>query len=403
MPTQTAARAFTLVEMLVVIGIIAVLAALLLPALSSGQMRAKRIVCENHLRQMGLAFHGFANDHGGKFPMATPVSEGGSREFAENGLLVNGNFYFGFRHFQSLGSHLGTPKILICPTDTRLVATNFASLQNSNISYFVGTSAEFAQPMSILAGDGNLVSPATLLRGTKNGRLMWSSSQHRFKGNVLFADGHVEEWGNSSSGKSIASTENIVLPTLNPPGNPANSNPDKADGAYPKSNTPTNPTPSTVATTNSNPPTPQSNPTSPKSTGQPEPATSSPKAATTVLDSGAATTPTQGKLIAPIVDPSKLPMTLTPPPTKTPASNPLNSPELTNQTKLQNNLQTNLQPSEIEVATTNILQSSPTNQPGSKPIKHGGGWSWLWLLWLLLLIALLLWLSLRNAGRESRK
>ena len=48
-------EAFTLVEMLVVIAIIGILAALLLPALTGGKERAKRILCETQLQQMGIA------------------------------------------------------------------------------------------------------------------------------------------------------------------------------------------------------------------------------------------------------------------------------------------------------------------------------------------------------------
>ena len=50
-----AARAFTLAELLLVIAIIAVLAALLLPALSTAKSYSRSASCKNHLHQMGLA------------------------------------------------------------------------------------------------------------------------------------------------------------------------------------------------------------------------------------------------------------------------------------------------------------------------------------------------------------
>jgi prepilin-type N-terminal cleavage/methylation domain-containing protein/prepilin-type processing-associated H-X9-DG protein len=61
-------RAFTLVELLVVIAIIAVLAALLLPALSRARQQAQRTACVSNLRQQGLAWRLFLDEHEGRFP-----------------------------------------------------------------------------------------------------------------------------------------------------------------------------------------------------------------------------------------------------------------------------------------------------------------------------------------------
>jgi prepilin-type N-terminal cleavage/methylation domain-containing protein/prepilin-type processing-associated H-X9-DG protein len=63
-------RAFTLVELLVVIGVIALLIALLMPALSSSRESANRLKCLNALRNIGQAAQLHANEHDGYFPLA---------------------------------------------------------------------------------------------------------------------------------------------------------------------------------------------------------------------------------------------------------------------------------------------------------------------------------------------
>lgn len=64
-------RAFTLVELLVVIAIIALLVLLLLPAVQAAREAARRTTCINHIRQMGIALHTYASAHR-RLPSGSP-------------------------------------------------------------------------------------------------------------------------------------------------------------------------------------------------------------------------------------------------------------------------------------------------------------------------------------------
>jgi prepilin-type N-terminal cleavage/methylation domain-containing protein/prepilin-type processing-associated H-X9-DG protein len=85
MTTASRGRAFTLVELLVVIGIIAVLVSLLLPALGRARDAAKQTACASNLRQVALAMLVYIGDNRGKFPRAYSNVDG---HYAWHTLLV---------------------------------------------------------------------------------------------------------------------------------------------------------------------------------------------------------------------------------------------------------------------------------------------------------------------------
>jgi len=112
-PAAVGRAAFTLVELLVVIGIIALLMSILLPTLGRVKEQANSIKCASNLRQIGLALTGYMNENGGRFPAA-----------AQGGALRSHDFF----HWQdgrnkdesALAGYFGrplNPVHFICPSD----------------------------------------------------------------------------------------------------------------------------------------------------------------------------------------------------------------------------------------------------------------------------------------------
>lgn len=222
----------TLLELLFVVAILGILMMMTLPVLHKAQVRAKRTACLHQLHQVGLAAHDFAHDHNNQFPHQVPTNAGGTREFAHAGFALSGEFYFAYRHFQALSNALDTPRILRCPADDqREKATRFSELQNRHISYFAGLGADYLQPASWLAGDGSMqaetLAGGAILRLSTNVAPAWSFRSHEARGNILFADGHVEGMGNARLQGAFPDMGQSVVYLLPPfvPSGPAEESP----------------------------------------------------------------------------------------------------------------------------------------------------------------------------------
>jgi prepilin-type N-terminal cleavage/methylation domain-containing protein/prepilin-type processing-associated H-X9-DG protein len=82
-------QAFTLVELLVVIGIIALLIAILLPALTEARKQARTVKCAAHLREIGRAFLMYAHDNNGYYPVASWQRNSGPVQYELDGVLAD--------------------------------------------------------------------------------------------------------------------------------------------------------------------------------------------------------------------------------------------------------------------------------------------------------------------------
>jgi prepilin-type processing-associated H-X9-DG protein len=203
-------QAFTLLELSMVIVIFVVVFFMLVPALHRRQP-PQRVSCVNNLKQIGLAYRIWANDHHDLCPASESEVQGGWREVlakADQGLLC-------WTKYAILANELGQQsRLLLCPSDERPPSAQFAG--NSNLSYFVGVSADLSLPQSLLGGDRNLgggtkpdraygFSPengrgndVAIPTNTEAGPVCWSLKMHspgntNGGGNILLGDGSVQQ------------------------------------------------------------------------------------------------------------------------------------------------------------------------------------------------------------------
>jgi len=168
---------------------------LLLPALAKAKARAQRAACINNLKQVGLAFRIFANDHDGRFPWDTDRANGGSGPQATLGGGAYSNFWV-------CSNELSTPKVLACNSDGAANKANdwfgpIVGNPDQYVSYFTGEKADETQPQKVLTGDRNITGGGSgkvrTFDYTDTTGAGWSNTVHVTQGNLGLADGSAQQ------------------------------------------------------------------------------------------------------------------------------------------------------------------------------------------------------------------
>jgi prepilin-type N-terminal cleavage/methylation domain-containing protein len=155
---RSAACAFTLVELLVVIGIVAVLIAILLPVLGKARAQANRTVCLSNLRQLGTGIVMYCNDNDGWFPTCADADDG----------LAFGPYADDWIHWQAnrdlnnsaiaryVGRGAKLTSVLRCPADTFDGRKTYPAIMPGQGPYMYSYSmnSQLAQNSRLRAPDG---------------------------------------------------------------------------------------------------------------------------------------------------------------------------------------------------------------------------------------------------------
>jgi len=190
-------RGFSLVELLVVLAIVSVLAAVLLPVFWTARGKAREIVCNSNLRQIGLGVTMYLQDYDARYPYAVDAVD----RAASWDWRPYPRFYADLPHLplvqDVLQPYVNSRAVFDCPSDTGFAQPDFTSVtmdafptsfEKFGSSYFYHTKLAALQ-----LSEAGLDKPSEChllfdVAGHWHGTLTPLAQRY----NVLFADGHVK-------------------------------------------------------------------------------------------------------------------------------------------------------------------------------------------------------------------
>jgi prepilin-type N-terminal cleavage/methylation domain-containing protein/prepilin-type processing-associated H-X9-DG protein len=212
-----ASRAFTLVELLVAIGVIAILVALVLSALGRAKASAQAITCRNNLRQWGQATLLFVADNKDFLP----------KDGTPNGTSTNEGWYIDLPRSLGLPTYHEMPWrtnadidpghcIWICPSNPR------RSNGNNLFHYCLNEHVNGTGAYNLSTRIGCIQKPSATVWLFDNGKLAAVAQQNNVHSNLhnkgaqfVFLDGHAArfrnfEYWNFTTGKGITNNPDLV-------------------------------------------------------------------------------------------------------------------------------------------------------------------------------------------------
>ena len=217
-------KAFTIIELLVVITVISILAAIIFPVFSEAREKARETQCLSNIKQIGTAFMMYMDDYEGCYP-AAPIADNLIHKF-------EGEFYCGhtvpltaadvpraqFGSYRAqLASYVKADKLFFCPSDRRNIAKDYAwevkkRFTSYHYRYFIGARSVVSEHKETWT-ENMLSEPSRTfifheyLPFHKGYKMMGSTSSKddpwewtdKSRFNMLFGDGHAKSYATAES------------------------------------------------------------------------------------------------------------------------------------------------------------------------------------------------------------